>query len=263
MPRVRAPRSTRRRGRTSTRGTGTRSAPTSRRTAPGTRGAGTSARARRACAGVGDEQPTLGHVGGGAGRVVARAGPGSIGPPPLDAGERPQRLVHGPAGRDQRAACRRPSSRCAGTGVDVVVMGASPRARRTSGSTGRRSCHPGPRKNVPMTVRHDGDSSRPGEHDDGDLALAGDGRRVAVDVGQQHQRRAPRRSGRGCRRPADRSGVSSSCSPAKYHGALAGSGVRFGLARPRSGAANARRARAPSRRPRARRRRGGRAGAAR
>ena len=61
---------------------------------------------------------------------------------------------------------------------------------------------------------------------------------------------APARSAarqRGCRPPAGRSGASSSCRPTKYHGALAGSGVRLGLAMPSAERRRRRRGRARSR----------------
>ena len=133
--RRRAPRSTRRRCRTSSRDRGTRSGPTIRRTGSGSRGAGTSATARTAGAGVGDEQATGRHVGRGLGcegadlpELDVRAGGGD--------GQRPQRLVGRPSGGDaeQRAAeLPAVAEELASCGSHLV----SPRARRTSGSTGR------------------------------------------------------------------------------------------------------------------------------
>ena len=52
---------------------------------------------------------------------------------------------------------------------------------------GATNCQPGPRKNVPITVRIDRDREQCGEQGDGDLAMTRARVGIAVDVGQQHE----------------------------------------------------------------------------
>ena len=115
-----------------------------------------------------------------------------------------------------------------------------PRAPERGGPTGPGKCQAGPRKNVPITVRTIAHEQQAAEHQYRHLAVAGLGRRVPVDVGQQHQYEHDRTGHEdpGHQRVEVRQQLLEA--PKKYQGAFDGSGVRFGLARARrSGATNA------------------------